>query len=541
MKFLNKLAAIALAMGMAACSSDEPAVDNGGNQPSDNGFYSKITLKLPATGRSTEKDGEEVGQDYENKVGAILVVLATKGETDTEYKYLTYAKTDAPANSSNTYTIVFQDKEKLFSQAGKTVYAFAYCNPTSSLVSKITALSEGDSFENLLCDSSSEVESTWLSNGFLMTSVQVLEKELADEATLKTYNTPANAYPLGKIEVIRTASRFDFRDASEGDLTYTVRNEDAEVAEGTEKPAVAKIKMLNVAMVNERGQFFYLPRNTTNGLCPTFNGMESGLILTPSTATFTQQLLKADGAYAPLAHGNDAYKALSWTSLSSIVNGTEDNDNTWNDGNKFEKGYHIWRYTSENTPYASAADAAKIPTPDNTTGFVFEAEIIPDATAIPEGISFTSGTDIMYVYANKLYVNKEHIYNVIKEAPHSGLADAFNACFDVTEAEGNVTVTKKADADLKANGLTEFAPDATDKKYYTYYFGYNRHNDNEDITETGEMEFATVRNNVYKLAVTKVMSFGGFTPGQNIEDWDVYFNLEVLVRNWVVRVNNIEF
>lgn len=41
MKFLNKLAAIALAMGMAACSSDEPAVDNGGNQPSDNGFYSK--------------------------------------------------------------------------------------------------------------------------------------------------------------------------------------------------------------------------------------------------------------------------------------------------------------------------------------------------------------------------------------------------------------------------------------------------------------------------------------------------------------------
>ena len=65
------------------------------------------------------------------------------------------------------------------------------------------------------------MESTWLSNGFLMTSVQVLEKELADEATLKTYNTPANAYPLGKIEVIRTASRFDFRDASEGAQSIT--------------------------------------------------------------------------------------------------------------------------------------------------------------------------------------------------------------------------------------------------------------------------------------------------------------------------------
>lgn len=54
------------------------------------------------------------------------------------------------------------------------------------------------------------------------------------------------------------------------------------------------------------------------------------------------------------------------------------------------------------------------------------------------------------------------------------------------------------------------------------------------------MEFATVRNNVYKLSVTGVKKLGGFKPDEKVEDWDAYFSLNVAVKPWVVRVNNIE-
>ena len=55
------------------------------------------------------------------------------------------------------------------------------------------------------------------------------------------------------------------------------------------------------------------------------------------------------------------------------------------------------------------------------------------------------------------------------------------------------------------------------------------------------MEYATVRNNVYKLAVTTVKKFGTFTPTQDVEEWDTYFTLDVKVLPWVVRINNLDF
>ena len=53
--------------------------------------------------------------------------------------------------------------------------------------------------------------------------------------------------------------------------------------------------------------------------------------------------------------------------------------------------------------------------------------------------------------------------------------------------------------------------------YYFYYYYWNRHNDNELSATMGPMEFAVVRNNVYKLAVTGIAKLGhprisGTTP-----------------------------
>ena len=67
----------------------------------------------------------------------------------------------------------------------------------------------------------------------------------------------------------------------------------------------------------------------------------------------------------------------------------------------------------------------------------------------------------------------------------------------------------------------------------------------------GPMEFAVVRNNVYKLAVTGIKQLGHPRIPENDPDKpkpdtpdessDIYITVTCQVLPWVVRVNNIEF
>jgi hypothetical protein len=68
----------------------------------------------------------------------------------------------------------------------------------------------------------------------------------------------------------------------------------------------------------------------------------------------------------------------------------------------------------------------------------------------------------------------------------------------------------------------------------------------------GPMEFAVVRNNVYKLRVDGIYKYGHPTPNTDPdpdpedpydpdESLNYYFNVTVDVLPWTVRVNNIEF
>ena len=87
--------------------------------------------------------------------------------------------------------------------------------------------------------------------------------------------------------------------------------------------------------------------------------------------------------------------------------------------------------------------------------------------------------------------------------------------------------------------------------YYCYYYYWNRHNDNGNDGVMGPMEFAVVRNNVYKLAVTEIKKLGhprvplndpeSPTPNTPDEKENVYITVDAKVLPWVVRVNNIKF
>lgn len=87
--------------------------------------------------------------------------------------------------------------------------------------------------------------------------------------------------------------------------------------------------------------------------------------------------------------------------------------------------------------------------------------------------------------------------------------------------------------------------------YYCYYFWWFKHNDNGVDGRMGPMEFATVRNNVYKLTVEKISSLGHplntlndpdpLVPETPDEDDKVYIDVNMKIVPWVVRKNSAEF
>ena len=286
---------------------------------------------------------------------------------------------------------------------------------------------------------------------------------------------------------------------------------------------------------------------------------------------------------------------LTWTDTDLMTyilgEGLGDPD-LWIDGNQ---GYNIWRYVTENTIPGKKENQKTI----QSTGIVFKAEILKGADYETANFSENvrkaldgESAPILYFYNNTLFAGLQELVQGAKdEGTTSPLYRALNAVFShwSTENDNNLykysekpvedeekwlTVEKYLDTEnpitLDEN-LTEgkeeylvfkrlltdekivtmYEADPEDGKYYCYYFYWNRHNDNGNNSEMGRMEFATVRNNVYKLYVGAITRLGHPTdpeddpdpvdPNDPDEDDEVYLDVTVEVLPWVVRVNNITF
>lgn len=113
-----------------------------------------------------------------------------------------------------------------------------------------------------------------------------------------------------------------------------------------------------------------------------------------------------------------------------------------------------------------------------------------------------------------------------------------------TAIDGNQTLPKIVDylaAEANAEAVTKNV-NFYDKGvcYYPYWI---RHADNNKPTEMGIMEFGIVRNNIYDLTVTGINGLGlsGIdkpNPKDDDEKKTYYFNVQINVKNWVVRKNN---
>lgn len=100
-----------------------------------------------------------------------------------------------------------------------------------------------------------------------------------------------------------------------------------------------------------------------------------------------------------------------------------------------------------------------------------------------------------------------------------GYSASLNGTYNV-ELDQNGIVTRNA---LQSYGVRTYE-DAT--CYYTWWVRHS--NDNNDDTK-GIMEYAIVRNNIYKLTVSSIYSLGNYVPGE-----DENIILDVYVNDWLL-------
>lgn len=163
-------------------------------------------------------------------------------------------------------------------------------------------------------------------------------------------------------------------------------------------------------------------------------------------------------------------------------------------------------YCLENCMYKTAQKNAY------STGVHFRAKITPTATRIIGSVN----PDTLY-YANYTFYDG---WNTLSSR------------INVAGLTGN-----SDDTALAGRGIKRFIKD-DQGKYYCYYNYWIRHLDNNKSNEMGVMEFAVVRNNIYRLNITGISGLGSgspeIDPGKD-DETEVLLNMNINVLPWIIR------
>lgn len=578
MKYLGKLVFGVAALMLASCSNDEPeAPVQNGNGNNNGNVYATLSVRMPSAGNSRAADsnfvGQEYGQENENYVGKVLVVLAKKG-TDGRYYKLTTAKADARPgvkqdDLTKKYVLNFKSSD-IENLAGRDdLYLFVYCNPTVNCLVQFDNDDElpfGNFLGTLKGQDASEI---WTPNQFFMTNKEIVTTSMPEKTVLiNQHNTPETAFSLGEVKVVRASARFDFKTTN--DNLYPIMDIDNPAEE------MGTVELTDMAMFNICKQFFYLPRTSpaeTGWNWETCNpsgtpnyvlcgDLEDYVISYNKNNFKANERLSADdlnnffcnivgndltGFTTPQTDGdNRDAKALTWTSIrpSDWNKRTDDNPDSWDkDNNPQYANYKIWRYTTENTiPGNAGTSAQKV---GITTGVVFKAVFTPNDKEL-------WNNNVIYVYNNIVYGDFASLQKFVNDNPTSVVASDFKKVSKFIDSSDKSNLKENLLKGLTTeqhHGFTAYEPTADSTadapQYRMYYFYYNRHDSNNDPSVMGDNEFGVVRNNVYKLAVTKIGRLGAPTATDNPDDPDeeenAYFTVSCVVMPWTVRVNNIEF
>lgn len=513
----------ALLVAMTGCNKE--LQDGGKELSSSDKVYMSFTIKTPTTRSATDTEGNtnsnanpdyEVGKDYENTISKVDIVLLN----DNSY---VIADNVRPSGSvDNKYIAAFNSLE-LQADTKYDVYIYANCDaPASKDLDAVTNAKVADMTKN---------NSFWMTNAYAAKSVELPEN-------MSIYTSPATPLNLGSHDVERSMARFDI-------MPY--KYYDFEIV-----PDDLWVTLTEAAIINQSVGSYQLRRTSADG---TDTNWEVGGVETPVNYVVDVNWERKMSGWnskdvIAVKKGEFLYPHMlypeNWEWVELPTSGEKDNWEGENGtGEHSLNDYYIWQYCKENT----------IPGVENqqkgyTTCIVFKGLINTDNGTL---MSAMSRRETLYAFENILYGEWADVKNAAEQpnAPAS-LVAAFNAAEAALKEQAESTDPNIVYPNAySTNGFTGYSPDEKGN-YYTYYYYWNRHNDNGDNATMGTMEFAVVRNNVYKLCVDNIYKLGHPTPGKDPdpdpedpfdpdEDLNYYFNVTARVLPWTVRVNHIEF
>lgn len=399
-------------------------------------------------------------------------------------------------------------------------------------------------------------------SNFVMTS--------AADATLTLNSNPESDPATAEVDVERMAARLDYKTTG----TYTCDDPDYE--SNNQK---ATVEITGAALVNNLTAGSYLLKRVAadvNGV-PTYLGNE-----TPDAGVQTNYVLDPWTAVKTSANNNFTIGGETKTAedlYGEWFGNISQNPNYWaayvQPGTSVSDGAETWQrigYTLENT--TAAEEAGK----RYSTGVVFKAKFHPAKVTSYTNSTYTDGATF-FAYGKTLYASMEDMmigfyghkfdngfsgieecktwgkvrqfitstlltndpsgYDKYLEGLAEGKADAdavadassltwsyymLNECGYSKDGNGKVVLDQKGKVTriaLQRYGTRTYE-DAT--CYYTWWVRHS--NDNDDAK--GIMEYAIVRNNIYKLTVESIYSLGDPVPG------DEELNVKVYVNNWLL-------
>lgn len=504
----------ALLVAMVGCNKEPQQVE--GPDTQEGQLYMQFSVNMLTTRTGTDGEQEypsdatpdfEVGKDHENTISKVDIVL-------TNADSYVVAKNVVPAAASkDTYVASFNTLE-LTAGATYDVYVYANCEaPTAKNIDQVST----ESVDNI-----TKANNFWMTNAYAPVA-----KTLPTDLSL--YTQPHNPLNLGSHYVERAMARFDY---------MPINDNKYDILKG--ETVNATITLTEAALINQSKAFYMFRRVSADGTNTGWvqGGLESMINYVVDTDYEAKAGGYAEGLAANFDYHMTAPDGWDWKSIARADLGEADSWKGKDDGKSDVESthslndYYIWQYAKENT-----IPGEKVQDHGISTGVVFKGEITGTAVTAADG-------ETIYVFENVLYGKWADVVAASKanDAPATLVA----AVNKITAKDAPTT------ADYAAAGFTGYKPE--NGKYYAYYYYWNRHNDNGNNTVMGPMEFAVVRNNVYKLCVDKIAKFGHPNPDddtpidpdpENPDDPDesinYYFTVTVKVLPWVVRVNHIEF
>lgn len=487
-------------------------------------------------------DGDETGQDYENEIKTAVAFfyqgdkgVNSDGNTSINAAVsFTVGNYTTPGNGiDRTYTTSPQQVDL----ENGTYNVIVVANPGTDWWT-------GRSLK--LADVRDYIQTTaWTASGsdysnFVMTS--------AADATLTLESNPEDDPATAEVNVERMAARLDYMNSKD---SYECTD-----------PAYpdATVEITGAALVNNLTAGSYLLKRVAddvNGTNLSYLGDETAdendvatnYVLDPWTTN------KSKGLYG------------TW-----FMSGSAD-PNWWagyvQPGTPVSDGWLRIGYTLENTTAAEEAGS------DYSTGVVFKAKFYPKGVA-----NYQNGATF-FALGNRLFASMEDMMTYVYGADFSQFDNKIDACTDwaavknfaaslldndpsgyksflqgqdeaqdlaqVKESlkwkaymlnkcgysaslNNNVySVTLDQNEDTSTREALQPYGTRTYEDATCYYTWWVRHSNDNDDTKKGIMEYAIVRNNIYKLTVNSIYSLGGPVPGE-----DENIILDVYVNDWLL-------